>query len=328
MNTGSAVSLVIPGRNCAATIAECLGAVVPLLDDPQSPLGEIIFVDDGSTDDTASIAREFPVAVIDGLGDGPGAARNLGWRAATSNLVWFVDADCIAEPDALPPLLAAIDAPDVAAAGGGYGIADDGTLLARLIHEEIVERHRRMAAAGRDIDFLATFNVVYRREVLEALGGFDERYRKAQDAELGFRACEAGHRLRFVPGSIVRHHHEARWGRYLRTQYQQGYWRVWLHLERRGHAVRNSYSNAIDHLQPPLGVLAIASCAMLPVPVARWTPVVLAALLVAMQVPMTVALVRRCGPAYLAIAFMGAIRALWRGVGMVHGTIRYVLRRR
>ena len=102
----------------------------------------------------------------------------------------------------------------------------------------------------REVDFLATFNVIYRRTILEELEGFDERYLKAQDAELSFRTRAAGHRLHFEMESVVDHYHEQRLRSYLKTQRQQGYWRVWLHLEHPGHAAKNSYSGALDHLQP------------------------------------------------------------------------------
>ena len=98
MSTES-VSLVVPGRNCASTVRQCLSAVAPLLDGGR--LGEIIFVDDGSTDETANIVAEFPVTYVKGSGRGSGAARNLGWREARHPLVWFIDADCVTEPDAL-----------------------------------------------------------------------------------------------------------------------------------------------------------------------------------------------------------------------------------
>ena len=97
------VSLVIPGRNCARTIGQCLQAVTSLQD--SSRLGEILFVDDGSTDETADLVAKFPVTYVRGNGKGPGAARNIGWRTAGHPLVWFVDSDCIAQPDALELLL-------------------------------------------------------------------------------------------------------------------------------------------------------------------------------------------------------------------------------
>jgi len=317
------VTLVIPGRNCAATLSACLDSVTPMLEEERPPLQEIVFVDDGSTDGSGAIARRYSVTVRDGGGRGPGAARNVGWRAARTDLVWFVDADCVAEPDALEKLLPHLAAPDVAAVSGSYGIVNEDSLLACLIHEEIVERHLAM---GEEVDFLATLNVLYRRSVLEELDGFDERYLKAQDAELSFRAREAGYRLRFEQASRVRHHHEERWLPYLRTQRRQGYWRVWLHLEHPGRAVRNSYSGALDHVQPVLAMAMLAALPLVAVPYVRWVPAVPALLLLAAQVPLTVRLLHRLGRArYLAFAGMGAVRAVWRGVGMTHGVLRYFL---
>ncbi len=280
---------------------------------------EIIFVDDGSTDETAKIAAEFPLTCMPGAGRGPGAARNLGWRAASGAFVWFIDADCVAEPDALARLVPHLDDSGVAGVSGSYGIMNPESSLARLIHEEIVERHAGMASR---VNFLATFNVLYRRSVLEEVGGFDERYLKAQDAELSFRILAAGHALAFERGSRVKHYHPTKWGSYLRTQRQQGYWRVWLHLTHKGHAARDSYSNWIDHIQPPLAVLAGASVVLLPLAGVRWGAPVLAGLLGVAQVPMTVRLVRRTGRiAYAGFAVMSFVRAFWRGVGMMHGIV-------
>ncbi|MCA9256755.1 MAG: glycosyltransferase, partial [Phycisphaerales bacterium] len=209
----------------------------------------IIFVDDGSTDDTASIVNERPVTLLPGSGTGPGAARNLGWRAATSTYIWFVDADCVAEPDALATLLPHMNDPNVGGVSGSYGTMTDHSLLSQLIHEEIVERHRRM---GRRVNFLATFNVLYRRDALLEVGGFDERFLKGQDAELSFRVMNAGFELHFDIASRVRHYHPTRLRSYLKTQRQQGYWRLFLHLDHKGHAMGDSYSGFSDHIQPPL----------------------------------------------------------------------------
>ncbi len=314
------VSLVIPGRNCADTIRQCLGAVVPLLEG--SHLREIIFVDDGSTDETASIVSEFPVTCLQGGGKGPGAARNAGWRAAHHPLVWFVDSDCVAEPDALDRIVPHFEDPKVGGVSGSYGIMNPESLLACLIHEEIVARHRVMPLR---VDFLATFNVVYRRKILEQIDGFDERFLKGQDAELSWRVMGAGYELRLVFDSRVRHFHESRLGGYLRTQRHQGYWRVWLHLSHSGHATGDSYSSFVDHSQPPLAMLAIATAPLLPFGRLAYIPAIIVTLLLAAQVPMTIRLLKRLRrPRYLAFAAMSFLRAFWRGVGMTHGTLGYL----
>ncbi|MGB2985785.1 MAG: glycosyltransferase [Phycisphaerae bacterium] len=314
------VSLVVPGRNCAGTIRQCLDAVTPLLE--RTRLREIIFVDDGSTDDTAKIVAEFPVTYVTGDGKGPGAARNVGWRAARHPLVWFVDSDCVAEPDALDRLLPHLDDPKVGGVSGSYGIMNPESLLACLIHEEIIERHRAMP---QRVDFLATFNVIYRREILERLDGFDERFLKGQDAELSFRVMAAGYELGFDFDSRVKHYHSSRWRGYLRTQRDQGYWRVWLHLSHSGHAVSDSYSNWVDHMQPPLAMLVLVSTPMLFFGQLAWVPAGLVGLLILAQLRMTTRLVRRLRqPRYLCFAVMSFIRAFWRGIGMAHGVLKKV----
>ena len=318
------VTVVIPARDAAATLEDCLDSLLAILARSGSGLVRIIVVDDGSRDETAAIARSRGVEVLRSGGRGAAAARNAGIAAVSTELVWFVDADCVALPDALEHLQPHLADPGVAAAGGTYAIAPEATLLERLIHEEIQVRHDRMPD---EVDFLATFDVVYRRSVLESVGGFDERYLKGQDAELAFRVVEAGHRLRFDRRSRVRHHHADRLARYLKVQRQQGYWRVALHLEHRGRG-GNAYSGPLDHLQP--FVAAAFPPSLVAVAWPPWGPVVPATVLlvlVLMQVPMAGAMVRRGGWAMGWFIPLGAIRAIWRAAGLVQGVLDRVLRR-
>ncbi len=318
------VTLVIPARDAGRTIAACLDAVCVIRDAPGSRLGRILLVDDGSRDDTAAIAASRGVEVLAGAGRGAGAARNQGIAAAATAYVWFVDADCVAAPDALDRLLPHLDDPAVAGVGGTYDIAPEATLLERLIHEEIKVRHDAMP---EDVDFLATFDVLYRRDVLESLGGFDERYLKGQDAELAFRVLEAGHRLRFERRSAVRHHHADRLSRYLRVQRQQGYWRVALHLEHRGRGA-NSYSGALDHLQPFVAAALVGSLpALVWWPWGALAPGALAVLLLLMQWPMTRRMMVRAGGAMIFFMLLGWIRGIWRAIGLAQGVMDRFLAR-
>lgn len=320
--TANGVSLVIPAHNAGATITDCLGAVEPLLG--HCGLSEIVVVDDASTDTTRSIIEEFDVTCLTGPGKGAGAARNIGWRSASSPLIWFVDADCVAEPDALAVLLGHLEDAAVAGVGGSYGIMTADSLLARLIHEEIVERHLSIPSR---VDFLATFNVVYRRCVLEEVGGFDERFLKGQDAELAWRIIEAGHDLAFDVRSRVKHYHPVALRPYFRTQCQQGFWRVGLHLRHKGRAIGNSYSNWLDHVAPPLALLATASLPLTFVVAFRLVPAALFGLLLVTQLPMSWRLLRRKREAsYLAFAAMGFLRSFSRGVGLLGGALAAVLR--
>lgn len=312
------VSLVIPGRNAGKTLHACLEAVCPLLE--RGELREIIFVDDGSTDDTRAIAERFPVQIITGTGEGPGAARNRGIAAACGEWIWFIDSDCVAEPDALSILLEHVRDPNVAAVGGSYGNMNTSSLLARLIHEEIVARHDRMPA---EVDFLATFNVLYRHAVLDEVGGFDARFLKAQDAELAYRMRARGHTLRFDSRSRVKHFHETRLLGYLATQRDQGYWRMFLYRAYPDRMKGDAYSGLSDYAQPPL---ALAATALLPLSIfsSLLRGPLLAALvfLLACQLPMTRTLAPRLGLGQAAaFALMSALRAFARALGMARGAL-------
>jgi glycosyltransferase involved in cell wall biosynthesis len=328
----SAVALVVPGRNVERTLGLCLGAAAPLL--AGGRLGQVVYVDDGSSDASASIAAAFGAAAagallcLDAGGRGPGAARNVGWRAASAALVWFIDADCVVEPEALDRLLAELSDPEVGGVGGSYANAVADSLLARLIHAEIRERHARMRG---DTDYLGSFNVLYRRALLEEVGGFDEGWVNgpgapgAEDADLSYRIAARGHRLRFRLDARVAHHHPVALSRYLRAQRLHGFWGVRLYRRHPGRGRRNAYSGALDHLQP---VLALAALASLPVaawrPAWAWVAAGLLALLLATTLPMTLRLVKRRGAEMLLFAPLAALRAGARALGLGWGVLDMV----
>ncbi len=327
------VSLVIPGRNAEATLRPCLASVVPLLE--SGSLAEIVFVDDGSTDATAGIARSHPVRLIQGPAGGPGAARNRGWRAARSELVWFIDADCVAEPDTLEVLRRRLDGPRVAAAGGSYTnlipAAAPGGWLARAIQAEIAARH---AAMPERVDFLGSFNVLYRRAALVEAGGFDEhRFNGpgspgAEDAELAYRLHSRGWELAFDRRSRVGHHHPTSLARYLRAQRMHGFWRVQLYAHHPHRSGGDAYSGWLDHLQPPLAMVALASLPTLAWPALGWVAPVLLGLLALVQLPLTGRLIaRERSAALLAFAPLSFARAFARGLGMTAGILALPWRR-
>jgi len=311
------VTLVIPGRNAANTLRMCLDAAVKLLG--QNGLKEIIFVDDGSTDESRNIVARYPVRYLRGHGMGPGSARNIGWRAAATPLVWFIDADCVTEIDALELLLEHLD-DDVAAVGGSYGNMRDDSLVACLIHHEIIQRHRKMSA---DVNMLSSFNVLYRRDVLRQVGGFDDENMVncrgsagAEDLELAYRVAETGLRLKFEPNSRVGHYHPTNLTNYLRVQCRHGYWRVPLYMRHSSRVSGDSYCSLLDLIQPPAAMLVIA---MLPLLFTNWWnfPVAMAACLLVAQLPMTARIVVRLRQVrYASYIMFGFVRAFYRGFGM------------
>jgi GT2 family glycosyltransferase len=313
------IGVVIPGRDSAQTLRPCLEALVPLLE--SGLIHRIVFVDDHSKDETARIARQYPVTVISSPRQGAGAARNVGWRATHTEYVWFVDSDCVVHPDALPKLRRTMSELGAPVVGGSYSNQNVGQLVADLIHEEMVARHRTM---GRDVTFAITANLLCRRDTLEALSGFDESLRLGQDLDFAYRVVRSGRRLGFDATSRVGHFHETRLWHYLYKQARQGFWRVHIYRRHPERMSGDTYSGPLDYVQPPLALVTLgASTAgfLIGTPVLGTTIALTAgAGLVLCQLPVARALVQLTGDVrYWYYVPFGAMRAASRGVGMLLG---------
>jgi len=168
------VSVVIPAYNAQQTIAETVKQSVAQAKGPMEV--EVIVVDDGSDDDTAKFAESAGATVIRQENAGPAAARNQGWKSATGQVICFTDADCVPAAGWLENLLAGFTDGQVGAVAGSYEIANSSSWLAHWVHQEIIERHKRMPPFVRAF---GSYNVAIPRYVLQATGGFDPEYRRA-----------------------------------------------------------------------------------------------------------------------------------------------------
>ena len=162
------LSVVIPLYEAGPWVRDAIASVL----DRADGLGEIIVVDDGSTDDGPEIARSFgdPVRVLSQPNAGPAVARNAGIAAATGDVLGFLDADdfwLAGTPDPRRPLLADADVvcgrtqPVVAAPGEAprpYRWATTGMWLgALLMRRSVVERWGALDPAltySEDVDWL------------------------------------------------------------------------------------------------------------------------------------------------------------------------------
>jgi glycosyltransferase involved in cell wall biosynthesis len=182
------VTVLIGAFNSAPTLRRAIDAV---LDQTVSDL-ELIVVDDGSTDDSAAIARavDDPRVRVLSMGRNVGIARSLnaGIEAARAPFVAVQDADDHSDPTRLECQLAALSAsPAVAVVGCRMREVDeDGRELAA----------RTSFAAGNVRDALLRFNPIpntsaaFRRDAVLAVGGYDARYRYAMEYDLWLRLAE------------------------------------------------------------------------------------------------------------------------------------------
>jgi len=222
------ISVIIPAKDAAKTLGECLQA---LLHQESLQFGhdyEVIVVDDGSTDDTAQIAEQHAVRVIQLTNAGPAAARNAGVRIARGELLTFTDADCIPSPTWLKELTRPFNNPEVVGVKGVYR-THQTSLVARFVQVEYEYKYARMRTLSA-IDFIDTYSAAYRTEVFLQNRGFDESFRvpSVEDQEFSFRLARKGYRMVFEPSAVVFHYHDGNLPEYLRRKFGIGYWKAFM----------------------------------------------------------------------------------------------------
>lgn len=210
---------------------------------------KIVVVDHGSADRTPillqrwSARRGSDLNVVRFTGKGIAAARNFAVRHCDSEWIAFVDADCEFARDWLPTALAQIDSVDQTVAGiGGGGLIPNGPLKIyrgySLSLRSFVGGHRsllnRRPSQIQETSHLPTFNALFRKSALEAVGGFDESFeRGAEDLDLGFRLRGAGFRLVGCPDLWVTHYLTRSWLQWIGKMFQYGKLRCDFTLRRR-----------------------------------------------------------------------------------------------
>jgi peptidoglycan/xylan/chitin deacetylase (PgdA/CDA1 family)/GT2 family glycosyltransferase len=190
------ISVVIPARNAAATLAETLAS----LRAQTFSTWEALVVDDGSTDRTAEIACEAGAAdprirLLSGPGEGPGAARNAGIAQARADWLLFLDADDAIEPTHLERMAGALNDGEMDGAICGWTrMMPDGRRGPACLPEggDLFDRLARYCA-------FAIHACVVRRARVEEVGGFDPSLLTCEEWDLWQRLARAGARFAQVP---------------------------------------------------------------------------------------------------------------------------------
>jgi hypothetical protein len=182
------VSFVVPVRNDAARLDRCLRSIRAGTYPPE--LVEIVVADNGSTDNSAAVARSHGAVVLDLPGLRLGALRNRAAAAAGGAVLAFVDADHEIVPGWIPAAVSTLDGPGVAAAGAACFPPDPGTWVQRLY-----DRLRPHPSRAERVDWLGSGNMAVKRTAFEAAGGFDVSLETCEDVDLCRKIRAGGHEI-------------------------------------------------------------------------------------------------------------------------------------
>lgn len=200
-------SVIIPVYNNAETLGRAIESVLK----QDYPAHEIIVVDDGSTDDSAAVARRYgaPVKLVQQPNAGVSAARNLGAQTAESEWLAFLDADDWYYPARLGLYAALIrQMPQAGFLTGDFDYRDENnvrlggsmekTVLGRRLLEQCDDSRFSRMDADDFGDFIAahfgdTHTLTLRRETFMQLGGYDTRYQVCEDVHFLVRLCAISH---------------------------------------------------------------------------------------------------------------------------------------
>jgi mycofactocin system glycosyltransferase len=215
-----AVTVIIPVRDRPRELDRCLSALGP---------GRVLVVDDGSWDPAAVAAvctRHGAGLLRCEVAGGPAAARNSGLAHVGTELVAFLDSDCVPDPGWLALLAGALGdsavgavAPRIRPLGGG----GDGSVLARFAADRSpldLGPHPATVTPGGRVSYVPSAALLVRRAALGE--GFDSNLRYGEDVDLVWRLHDQGWRVRYEPAATVGHAEPERVASLLRRRFAYG----------------------------------------------------------------------------------------------------------
>ncbi len=215
------VTLAIPCYNAAEFIGPTLASVGGL----NPPPGEVIVVDDGSTDGSGKIAASFPDVrlIVHGENMGIAQARNAALENASGDIIAFIDADVIVCKSLLEKICPHYENVKVAGVGG------QGR---EVVQRSRYDRWRREVLfqgwgdrVRKDVSFLFGLCSSYRKDAVQGVGGFNPFFRSSgEDMDMGFRLRKAGFSLVYEPGAVVDHVRSDNRESLERMTYRHCYW--------------------------------------------------------------------------------------------------------
>jgi succinoglycan biosynthesis protein ExoA len=317
------VSVVIPMRNEARHIKRCLESLLEQ-DYPEGRL-EILAVDGGSTDGSSAIVEEISsvhpnVRLLHNPKGITPAGFNVGIREARGEVIAIVSAHAYPEKDYVQQCIAAFQRSGADGVGGLMRPVSN-TYIGRAIAMAMTSRFgvgdARFHYSNKEQFVDTIYMAVYRREVFDKIGLFDEELVRNQDYELNYRLRRAGGRVLLSPAIksyyVPRSSLPALWRQY----FSYGLWKVRMLLK---HPRSLRWRQAV----PPLFVSAFFGSLLLGLfwPPARWLFAAIAGCYLLANLTASIIAASRGGWRYLPILpiVFATIHSAW-GLGFLWSVV-------
>ena len=200
MRAYPSVSVIVLTKNSARTLNACLNAIIRSKFKPK----EVIIIDGGSTDSTLEIAREFQVnSILFDEGKGLGYARDIGWRASSSDYVLFVDSDVVLKEDFIQIAMNIMEKDKVlgALAGKLEPICHGKDIMSLWMMRNLsITLHKNASSYPEyESESLHTAATMFRRVALEKVGGLDHDMKLAlEDWTISYKLLSSNYRLAYI----------------------------------------------------------------------------------------------------------------------------------
>jgi cellulose synthase/poly-beta-1,6-N-acetylglucosamine synthase-like glycosyltransferase len=238
------VDVVLAVRNEQRRIGECIESL--LAQDYPRSLVKIFVADNGSDDDTVEVASRYSVTVVREWKPGSAAARNNAIRESNADLIAFFDGHCIANKQWVSSMCGLFEDPRI---GGAQARIENAATDPRVIaylensgmdnYDHVLED--TVYGTHNVYPWILSGNCMYRRDVIEQVGGFDERLPACEDVDLAWKVVLSGYLLVNCPDASVVHWNDDDWQKFVRKSWRQGRGSAVLAKRYLPHGARNAF---------------------------------------------------------------------------------------
>jgi glycosyltransferase involved in cell wall biosynthesis len=191
------VSVILLTKNSVLTVEKSIESIFHQTLKPD----EVVVVDGHSTDGTLDIVQRYTVKLVKEPGLGFGYARNLGVKNAAGDIIFFLDADCYAEPDWIEKALPHFDSnPEVVGVTGRTRLWNVESPVARFLAH--VGGRINMPKDEMFVKIAPTMNLAMKRMAIDEVGGFDDTLIRCEDTDLTYEISQK-HKILYDPNVTI-----------------------------------------------------------------------------------------------------------------------------